>query len=141
MKQKAADIKKMTENNRYKRQVKRYENWKMHHAVLTAAAIMFLMAGCGKEQEKPELPGGAYISDENTGDEAGDAMLDKNVPESEGQKEEVRNDNLQTYEEPSHVQDAGQLQTDGTWQNQTYMLEVPAGGRRLTESELKEYTN
>ncbi len=44
MKQKAADIKKMTENNRYKRQVKRYENWKMHHAVLTAAAIMFLMA-------------------------------------------------------------------------------------------------
>lgn len=56
MKQKAADIKKMTENNRYKRQVKRYENWKMHHAVLTAAAIMFLMAGCGKTRRSRNSP-------------------------------------------------------------------------------------
>lgn len=83
-------------NNRHNRQNMKCGQKNKHAAGMTAVAVMMLlMAGCGEAQndnlqtdeeplhvqdagqgqEVPELPGGAYIGDENTGDEAGDRNL------------------------------------------------------------------
>ncbi len=111
----------------------RYENRKRHATVsIIAAVTMLLFTGCGNAQETEELPGGAYISDENAGDGADNAVVDKSLPESGEETEDMQDGQMPVNEEPSQVQDAEPVQTDG--------LEVPEGGRKLTETELQEYT-
>lgn len=112
-------------------------NNKGYRAILIAASVMLSAAGCGKAEETPELPGSAYVSDEGAqvaanNEAANSEAVDNNVTADEEQVGEQQTDISQIDGEPSHVQDAEEPQTD--------VLEVPEGGRRLTEAELQEYT-
>ncbi len=106
---------------------------------LLGISMGVFLTGCGKTdgttagQDTTELPGGAYVSDEDAGsdEEADEGFKDADISDAlEDEAEEPVE--AAVSNEPSKTVNAEQPDDS--------VLEIPEGGRRLTEEELAEYT-
>ncbi|MDE6388458.1 MAG: hypothetical protein K2L82_11710 [Lachnospiraceae bacterium] len=124
---------------------------KVYPAAMMAAAMIILVTGCSKAQETSELPGGAYISEESTGDDAEDMAKETNLPTDEEQIGEIGGRRLTEAELQEYTEwvqeksNYGFLLSDWEDPAQINLFEVFYGGAGIshagTEEQIQAFLN